>query len=106
MKRNLVLVCVMIFWMSAVSAQSNSEEIQRLQAQLKQNEQMAKEAEARAVRAEENSKRMRYLAVANELAELSVETQDKELAALQAVLAHNLSVQFGGYIFNGKIYNA
>jgi WD40 repeat protein len=106
MKRTFALACIFIFWISAVSGQSNSEEIQRLQMQLKQNEEMAIRAEARAQAAEERVRWMRCIAQAAELAEISYEIPDKELSALLTVQAYNLYEQNMGYAFNNKIYHA
>lgn len=120
MKKNLSLASIFIFWALAVNGQSTSDELERLRQLVNKNEQIAKENERKAILAEnrvialeiENkileraNKTMRYLAVADALAEQSLEMQDKELSALLAVQAHNFSVSNNGYRFNAKIYNA
>lgn len=91
---------------TAVYGQSSQDEIHRLQQNAIANEKLAREAEIRAVMAEKQEKRMRYLLAANEIADRSIEIREKELASLLAVQAHNFNVNNGGYIYSSKIYDA
>src|SRR5688572_21367913 len=106
MKKALPLLFMIIFSAAAVCGQSTENEIQRLQEIAKANEQEAIKNAARARKAEIELRVMRYLAIANELAEQSIEIQEKEIAALMAVQAYNFNVQYNGSSFSNKIYKA
>lgn len=106
MRKSFVFICLLVCWVFYGYGQSTSEEIQRLQKLVKENEERAIIAEARAKVAEEQSRRMRYLAIANELADRSNEIRDPELSGLLVLVAYNFNTQYGGYSFNSRIYNA
>ena len=106
MKNSLALVYILVSMMPAVYAQTNSDEIQRLQKLAKENEDRAIRAETAAKYAEADAKNKRYLAASLEMADRSIEIRDSELSALLAVQACSFNTQYGGYSFNSKIYNA
>lgn len=105
MKKSFAILSIIILCVTTVCGQSTSDEIQRLQAMAKANAQLATQAEARALKAEEQVKWMRYVAIANELAEQSLEVREKEHAALMAVQAYNFYSRYEDASLN-KIYNA
>jgi hypothetical protein len=106
MKKSLSLLFIIVFYVTAGYGQSTQVEIDRLQQLVKMNEQMALKNAERARKAEAELRVMRYLAIATELAEQSIEIPEKEIAALMAVQAYNINVQYSGVSFNNKLYNS
>lgn len=105
MKEKLILVYV-FFSSSVAFAQSEADEVKRMQVLATKNEALAKQNEAWALATEERLRRMRYYVQAVELAEQSVETEDKELSSLLAMLAYNFNTQSGNTPFHRRIYYA
>lgn len=105
MKNNIVFSYLLISTALTTFGQTNADEIQKWQTLAKENEARAVRAEKALKYAEADVKRMRYLAVAYEIAERSVEVADRELSALLAVLSHNFNNRYGN-TFNSKTYAA
>jgi WD40 repeat protein len=106
LKRKIIFLSTFISCSIALQGQSNSDEIQRLQQRVVEAEKKAAQSEAAASRAERAAKNMRYQAIAFEIAERSIEIQDKELSTLLAVLSFNFNKKAWGNPFNNKIYTA
>lgn len=108
----------LIFVLFSISAysQSTSDTELKLQAAIKEadrqraiakaNEDRAIKAEYALKHAEAHARNLRYMAIANEIAERSVEIQDKELSAMLAILSLKFNTQHGGTAFNNKVYTA
>ena len=105
MKNGIVFSYLLISTALTTFGQSNADEIQKWQSLAKENEARAVRAETALKYAEADAKRMRYLAVAHEIAERSVESGDMELSALLAVLSYNFNSRYGN-TFNNKTYTA
>lgn len=86
--------------------QSKDEEIQRLTSLVKTYEDRLKKAESIAVRAKFDADRRRYLSIAREVAERSIEVKDLELSCLLALQAYSFNSKYDGYEFDGKIFLA
>ncbi len=100
MTKNICLVFLKLFLsFSAVHAQLNAEDAQKLKKEAKENEEMAKIARREA-------ERYRYLMAADEIANRSTEVNDKELAGLLALQAYNFSFKQKGYSRRSTIHNA
>lgn len=63
-------------------------------------------AQNRAIAAKKDADRRRYLAVARDLAEVSLEVHDPELSKLLAIQAHQFNSKYEGYIYDPKIHFA
>ncbi len=61
--------------------------------------------EAKALAAEDSSKRLRYLSIAKSLAISSKELNDKDQEGLFAQQAYNFNSTYGGYVYSNDIYN-
>lgn len=105
MKNSIVFSCLLISTALTTFGQTNTAEIQKWQTLAKENEARAVAAETALKYAEADVKRKRYIAVALEIAERSVEIGDRELSALLAVLSYNFNNQYGN-TFNNKTYAA
>ncbi|HEU5291921.1 MAG TPA: WD40 repeat domain-containing protein [Cyclobacteriaceae bacterium] len=105
--KNVIVIGCMLFSTILISfGQTNSDDIKECMALAKACEARAVAAENAARIAETDAKNKRYMAVALEMAEQSLETPERELAALLAVLSHNFNKQYAGTSFNNKIYAA
>jgi len=103
----LVKYFVLLFTLVSVSAavgQSQEDEIRELQRIANEYKERAIKAEALAARFEKEAVHARYLYLANEIALYSLQVQDKELAGLLAVQAHQFNLNYSGYPSNSKIY--
>lgn len=63
-------------------------------------------AQNRAIAAKKDADRRRYLAVARDVAEVSLEVHDQELSKLLAIQAHRFNSKYEGYIYDPKIHFA
>lgn len=106
MKKALLLTGIFISSVFVACGQSQQDEILRLQKLVNEKEQLAAQNAASARKAEAELRVARYYAIASELAEQSIEVQDKEIAALMAVQAYNFNMQYDAGSFKNKIYHA
>lgn len=63
-----------------------------------------KKAKARTASAKKDADRRRYLAIAQTIAEISIEVHDQELSKLLAIQAHQFNSKYEGYIYDPKIH--
>jgi WD40 repeat protein len=63
-------------------------------------------AKYRAIAAQKDADLRRYLAIAQTIAEISIEVHDPELSKLLAIQAHRFNSKYDGYIYNPKIHFA
>lgn len=105
----LIPLCILM----TIGAYGQSGEVDRLKKALQESEEKSnywkKEAEAnmaRAVAAEKEANRLRYLSIARDVAIRSTEVEDKDLSTLLAIQSNTLHKNFGGYPYDDQIYNA
>ncbi|MCE2997070.1 MAG: WD40 repeat domain-containing protein [Cyclobacteriaceae bacterium] len=63
-------------------------------------------AQNRAIAAKKDADRRRYLAIAQTIAEISIEVHDPELSKLLSIQAHRFNSKYDGYIYDPKIHFA
>jgi len=105
----LIPLCIVL----TAGAFGQSKEVDRLKKALQESEEKSdilrrenEEALARAVQAENEVRRLRYLAQARAVAVRSLDVEDKDLATLLAVQSYTFNRNSGGYPYDDQIYYA
>ncbi len=91
-------ILILLFFLLPMNLYGQSDEIiDSLEIELKK-------AKARTASAKKDADRRRYLAIAQTIAEISIEVHDQELSKLLAIQAHRFNSKYEGYIYDPKIH--